>query len=106
MSDEIFARGAGDALLIDCSTIDVATARSVAAAAAERGLTMVDAPVSGGIAAADGGTLTFMVGGPDEGFARAEPILKAMGKAVIHAGASGAGQAAKIVQQHAARRSR
>ena len=57
---------------------------------------MVDAPVSGGIAAANAGTLTFMVGGTDEGFSRAEPILAAMGKAVIHAGASGAGQAAKI----------
>ena len=55
-----------------------------------------DAPVSGGIAAANGGTLTFMVGGTDDAFARAEPILSAMGKAVIHAGASGAGQAAKI----------
>ena len=94
--DIFAAAAAGGALLIDCSTIDVATARSVAAAAAGRGLTMVDAPVSGGIAAANGGTLTFMVGGPDDGFARAEPILKAMGKAVIHAGASGAGQAAKI----------
>jgi len=57
---------------------------------------MVDAPVSGGIAAANGGTLTFMVGGSDEAFARAEPILAAMGKAVIHAGEAGAGQAAKI----------
>ena len=83
-------------LLIDCSTIDVATARRVAEAAAGKGLVAVDAPVSGGIAAANAGTLTFMVGGSDEGFARAEPILAAMGKAVIHAGASGAGQAAKI----------
>ena len=91
---DIFAV-AGEALLIDCSTIDIGTARSVAAAAAERGLTMVDAPVSGGTAAADAGTLTFMVGGSAEGFARAEPILGVMGKAVIHAGASGAGQAAK-----------
>ncbi len=84
------------ALLLDCSTIDVATAREVAASAAAAGYAMVDAPVSGGIAAANGGTLTFMVGGSDEAFARAEPILAAMGKAVIHAGASGAGQAAKI----------
>jgi len=83
-------------LLIDCSTIDVDTARQVAAAATERGLVAVDAPVSGGIAAANGGTLTFMVGGSAEGFARAEPILADMGKAVIHAGATGAGQAAKI----------
>ena len=84
------------ALLLDCSTIDVDTARKVAAAASTAGYAMIDAPVSGGIAAANGGTLTFMVGGSDEAFARAEPVLSAMGKAVIHAGASGAGQAAKI----------
>ena len=85
-----------DAVLIDCSTIDVATAREVSAAAAEAGYAMVDAPVSGGIAAADGGTLTFMVGGTEEGFRRAEEVLKHMGKAVIHAGDAGNGQAAKI----------
>ncbi len=84
------------ALLLDCSTIDVATARKVAEAASTAGYEMVDAPVSGGIAAANGGTLTFMVGGSADAFAKAEPILAAMGKAVIHAGASGAGQAAKI----------
>ncbi|MGQ3176824.1 MAG: 3-hydroxyisobutyrate dehydrogenase [Blastomonas fulva] len=83
-------------LLIDCSTIDVDTARQVAAAAKERGLEAVDAPVSGGIAAANGGTLTFMVGGSSGGFSRAAPILSDMGKAVIHAGDNGAGQAAKI----------
>jgi 3-hydroxyisobutyrate dehydrogenase len=84
------------ALLIDCSTIDVASARAVAEMAGAKGLVAVDAPVSGGIAAAQGGTLTFMVGGTAEAFARAEPILGAMGKAVIHAGAIGSGQAAKI----------
>jgi 3-hydroxyisobutyrate dehydrogenase len=84
------------ALLLDCSTIDVDTARKVTADAAAAGYEMVDAPVSGGIAAANGGTLTFMVGGTDAAFARAEPILAVMGKAVIHAGTSGAGQAAKI----------
>ncbi len=84
------------ALLIDCSTIDVATAQKVGAAAAAAGYDLVDAPVSGGISAANAGTLTFMVGGTDAAFARAEPILAAMGKAVIHAGASGTGQAAKI----------
>lgn len=84
------------ALFLDCSTIDVDTARKVTAAAQAAGYAMVDAPVSGGIAAANGGTLTFMVGGTDDAFARAEPILAAMGKAVIHAGTSGAGQAAKI----------
>ena len=84
------------AVLIDCSTIDVATAKRVAATALAKGLAAVDAPVSGGIAAAAGGALTFMVGGPEDAFARAEPYLAAMGKAVIRAGASGAGQAAKI----------
>ncbi|MBZ6378405.1 3-hydroxyisobutyrate dehydrogenase [Pacificimonas flava] len=93
---DVFDAAGKDAVLIDCSTIDVATARDVASAAAERGLAMVDAPVSGGIAAATGGTLTFMVGGPAPAFEKAEPLLAAMGKAVIHAGDAGAGQAAKI----------
>ena len=93
---EVIGQAPTTALLLDCSTIDVATARQVAEAASAAGYAMVDAPVSGGIAAANGGTLTFMVGGPDEAFARGQPILSAMGKAVIHAGASGAGQAAKI----------
>lgn len=93
---DVIGHAPASALLLDCSTIDVATAREVAAEAEKEGMAMVDAPVSGGIAAANGGTLTFMVGGTDEAFARAEPILAAMGKAVIHAGASGAGQAAKI----------
>ncbi|WP_298336522.1 3-hydroxyisobutyrate dehydrogenase [uncultured Erythrobacter sp.] len=84
------------ATLIDCSTIDVATAREVADAAHGEGYKMVDAPVSGGIAAANGGTLTFMVGGEIHAFDAAEPILSAMGKAVIHAGDAGAGQTAKI----------
>jgi 3-hydroxyisobutyrate dehydrogenase len=84
------------AILMDCSTIDVETARRVTTAAEAKGFDMVDAPVSGGIAAANGGTLTFMVGGNDKAFGRAEQILAKMGKAVIHAGASGAGQAAKI----------
>lgn len=94
--EQIFAAVKPGTLLIDCSTIDVATARAVIADAATSGLEMVDAPVSGGIAAANGGTLTFMVGGTDAAFARAEPILAKMGKAVIHAGDAGAGQAAKI----------
>ena len=83
-------------LLIDCSTIDVETARAVAEAAEARGLPMVDAPVSGGVAGAQNATLTFMVGGPANAFARAEPILQAMGKTIVHAGGSGNGQAAKI----------
>lgn len=94
--NDVIGHAPAAALLLDCSTIDVDTARKVASAAAEAGYAMVDAPVSGGIAAANGGTLTFMVGGSEDAFARAEPILAAMGKAVIHAGASGAGQAAKI----------
>jgi 3-hydroxyisobutyrate dehydrogenase len=84
------------AILIDCSTIDVATAREETEKARAAGYLMVDAPVSGGIAAAEAGTLTFMVGGTEEAFRRAEPFLAAMGKAVIHAGAAGSGQAAKI----------
>ena len=86
------AASAEGAVLIDCSTIDVATARNVAAAA---GRPFLDAPVSGGVMGAEAGTLTFMVGGPDEGFARAEPVLHAMGRTVVHCGAAGAGQAAK-----------
>ncbi len=93
---DVIGHAPASALLLDCSTIDVDSARNVASAAEAAGHAMVDAPVSGGIAAANGGTLTFMVGGSDDAFARAEPILSAMGKAVIHAGASGAGQAAKI----------
>lgn len=93
---DIFASAPPSALLLDCSTIDVATAKRVGAAADAAGFAMVDAPVSGGIAAANGGTLTFMVGGSDAAFARAEAILANMGKTVIHAGASGSGQAAKI----------
>lgn len=84
------------AILIDCSTIDVDTAKRVADRAAANGLAAVDAPVSGGIAAAAAGSLTFMVGGSQNAFERAEPFLEAMGKAVIHAGPNGAGQAAKI----------
>jgi len=83
-------------LLVDCSTIDVATARDVAKAAEARGLMMLDAPVSGGVGGATAGTLTFMVGGPTQAFARAEPILQKMGKTIVHAGGAGNGQAAKI----------
>lgn len=93
---DIFDALPPSALLIDCSTIDVATARRVAEQAAAKGLVAVDAPVSGGIAAAAAGTLTFMVGGDPHAFERAREYLSAMGKAVIHAGGAGAGQAAKI----------
>ena len=93
---QLFAAAGKDAVLIDCSTIDVATAKALGEAAAARGLAMVDAPVSGGTAAADAGTLTFMVGGPETAFEKARPVLEKMGKAVIHAGGPGMGQAAKI----------
>jgi 3-hydroxyisobutyrate dehydrogenase len=92
----VFTAAPKTAILIDCSTIDVDTAKTLEDEAAFAGFTMVDAPVSGGIAAAEGGTLTFMVGGSDEGFEKARPFLEKMGKAVIHAGGPGAGQAAKI----------
>ena len=80
------------AVLVDCSTIDVATARAVAEGC---GRAFLDAPVSGGVMGAEGATLTFMVGGDDAAFAQAEPILQQMGRAVIHCGGAGAGQAAK-----------
>jgi 3-hydroxyisobutyrate dehydrogenase len=83
-------------LLIDCSTIDVETARSVTAAAATAGLAMLDAPVSGGTAGAQNGTLTFMVGGTEDAFTRGKSVLEAMGKNIFHAGDPGAGQAVKI----------
>jgi 3-hydroxyisobutyrate dehydrogenase len=92
----VFGAAPKTAILIDCSTIDVATAKTIEDEASTAGLTMVDAPVSGGIAAAEAGTLTFMVGGSGDGFERARPFLEAMGKAVIHAGGPGSGQAAKI----------
>jgi 3-hydroxyisobutyrate dehydrogenase len=83
-------------LLIDCSTIDVETARAIAGAALARGLLMLDAPVSGGVGGATAGTLTFMVGGPERAYDRALSILQQMGKTIVHAGGSGNGQAAKI----------
>jgi 3-hydroxyisobutyrate dehydrogenase len=92
----LIANAAAGTLLIDCSTIDVTTARAVHAAAAAAGLAMLDAPVSGGVAGAEAGTLTFMVGGAAEAFAAAEPVLRAMGKTIVHAGGPGNGQAAKI----------
>ena len=83
-------------LLIDCSTIDVETARSVASEAEKKGLMMLDAPVSGGVGGAQAATLTFMVGGSEQAFVRAESILQKMGKTIVHAGGAGNGQAAKI----------
>ncbi len=93
---DVIAHAPKGALLIDSSTIDVATARDVAADAASAGFAMLDAPVSGGVGGAAGGTLTFMVGGPEAAFALAQPVLAAMGKTIVHCGEAGAGQAAKI----------
>ena len=93
---QVFGNAPSNALLIDCSTIDVGSARTVEEEASAKGYEMVDAPVSGGIAAAAGGTLAFMVGGSEEAFAKAKPFIDPMAKAVIHAGGPGAGQAAKI----------
>lgn len=95
-TEDVIGQAPASALLLDCSTIDVATARNVADAAARAGYAAVDAPVSGGIAAANGGTLTFMVGGSEEAFTRAQDVLTPMAKAVIHAGPSGSGQVAKM----------
>jgi len=84
------------ALLIDCSTIDIESARAVAGAAEKAGFQFLDTPVSGGVGGAEAGTLTFMCGGSEEGFARAKPVLEAMGKKIVLAGDAGAGQAAKV----------
>ncbi|MSP04162.1 MAG: 3-hydroxyisobutyrate dehydrogenase [Acetobacteraceae bacterium] len=83
-------------LLMDCSTIDVTSARAVTKAAEDAGLDALDAPVSGGVGGAVAGTLTFMVGGTPEAFARGRPVLADMGKSIVHTGAAGAGQAVKI----------
>jgi 3-hydroxyisobutyrate dehydrogenase len=93
---DVAPNAAPGTLLIDCSTIDVQSARDVGEQMKAAGFDFVDAPVSGGIAAAAAGTLALMVGGTDEQFERAKPFLEPMAKAVIHAGALGAGQAAKI----------
>jgi 3-hydroxyisobutyrate dehydrogenase len=94
--DGIIAHARPGALLIDCSTIDVETARLVAATAAAKGLEMLDAPVSGGVIGAEAASLTFMVGGEPAAFARGEPVLRAMGRTIVHAGPAGSGQTAKI----------
>ena len=94
--DDVAPNARPGTLLIDCSTIDVASAREVGEGLQKLGFDFLDAPVSGGIAAAAGGSLTFMVGGSDAQFERARPFIEPMAKAVIHAGQLGAGQAAKI----------
>ena len=93
---EVIPAMAPGALLCDCSTVDVESARAVDAQARAAGLEAMDAPVSGGIGGAQAGTLTFMVGGSDAAFARITPLLDVMGRKTVHCGASGAGQAAKI----------
>ncbi|MDD7970542.1 3-hydroxyisobutyrate dehydrogenase [Roseinatronobacter alkalisoli] len=84
------------AVLCDCSTVDVDSARAVAQQAADAGIGALDAPVSGGVGGAAAGTLTFMVGGSDDAFATVQPLFAIMGQKAVHCGASGAGQAAKI----------
>lgn len=84
------------ALLVDSSTIDIDSARAVAAAAEKAGFQFLDTPVSGGVGGAEAGTLTFMCGGSEDGFARAKPVLEAMGQKIVLAGEAGAGQAAKV----------
>jgi 3-hydroxyisobutyrate dehydrogenase len=93
---EVIPAAAPGALMIDCSTIDVESARKAHALAAAQQLRSVDAPVSGGTGGAKGATLTFMAGGETTAFAAAKPILEAMGKKIVHCGDAGAGQAAKI----------
>lgn len=93
---EIVPAAAPGTLMLDCSTVDVASARAAATAAATAGLEPVDAPVSGGTGGAAAGTLTFMAGGSDAGFARAAPLFEVMGARAVHCGGPGAGQAAKI----------
>jgi 3-hydroxyisobutyrate dehydrogenase len=93
---EVLPAAKAGALFIDCSTIDVTNARAAHKLAAERGIAALDAPVSGGVGGAKAATLTFMVGGAAEAFARGKPVLERMGKRVVHCGDAGNGQAAKI----------
>jgi 3-hydroxyisobutyrate dehydrogenase len=94
--NDVIPRARQGTLFIDCSTIDVASARKAHKLAAERGLATLDAPVSGGVGGAKAATLTFMVGGTDHAFARGKPMLERMGKRVVHCGEPGNGQVAKI----------
>ena len=96
VADQIIPHMEKGAVFIDCSTVDVDSARAVADQAEQAGLLAVDAPVSGGIGGAAAGTLTFMAGGSDAAFAKAAPLFDIMGQKAVHCGAAGAGQAAKI----------
>jgi len=93
---DVIAAAAKGTLFVDCSTVDVASARAAAADAEAAGLLAVDAPVSGGVGGASGGTLTFMAGGSAQAYAKAEPLFEIMGQKSVHCGDNGAGQAAKI----------
>ncbi|WP_298675052.1 3-hydroxyisobutyrate dehydrogenase [uncultured Lentibacter sp.] len=96
VAQEVLPAMRGGAALVDCSTVDVESARAVAAEAEAAGLLFVDAPVSGGVGGATAGTLTFMAGATEAGFAKAAPLFEIMGQKAVHCGAAGAGQAAKI----------
>ncbi|MCE0504839.1 3-hydroxyisobutyrate dehydrogenase [Roseivivax sp. GX 12232] len=96
VADEAIPAMAAGAVFLDCSTVDVDSARAVAEKASAAGLLPLDAPVSGGVGGAQGGTLTFMVGGDEQGFEKAKPLFDIMGQKAVHCGASGNGQAAKI----------
>ncbi|NNE80010.1 MAG: 3-hydroxyisobutyrate dehydrogenase [Silicimonas sp.] len=96
VADEVIPAMTKGAILLDCSTVDVESARHVAALAGEAGLRALDAPVSGGIGGAQAGTLTFMVGGADDAVAKARALFDIMGQKAVHCGPSGNGQAAKI----------
>ena len=96
VADEVVPAMGTGAVLLDCSTVDVDSARAVATLAGAAGLGALDAPVSGGIGGAEAGTLTFMVGGPEDALATARPLLEVMGGRTVHCGGAGAGQAAKI----------
>jgi 3-hydroxyisobutyrate dehydrogenase len=96
VTGELLTVAPAGTLFVDCSTIDVESARQVHGSAEAAGMPALDAPVSGGVAGAGAGTLTFMAGGSDAAFARARPLLEAMGRRIVHCGGAGAGQAAKI----------
>jgi 3-hydroxyisobutyrate dehydrogenase len=96
VADEVIPAMRPGAVLCDCSTVDVESARVVAAHATTAGLGALDAPVSGGVGGATAGTLTFMAGGSDEAYAMVKPLLNVMGQKAVHCGDAGAGQAAKI----------
>ncbi len=96
VADEVIPAMKPGAVLLDCSTVDVESAKAVAEQATAAGMLALDAPVSGGIGGAQAGTLTFMIGGADAAFAIAKPLFDVMGQKAVHCGDSGAGQAAKI----------